>query len=93
MGAEPSQRSRERIETQEDRTKEAVFEGNLDVPGTTDHLPQTKISCMGSPKDQAPVRSPVLLENGSPYSQETLTSYPHQGKNPTGRQTVPALSC
>jgi len=51
MVSAASQGPREQVET-----KEAVFESNLNVSGATDRLPQTKISCMGNPKDQAPVR-------------------------------------
>ena len=93
MGAKSSERSRERVETEEDRAKETVPPGNPSIAGTTDHPVQRKISCMGSPTDQAPIRSPLFLENGSPDSQETRASHSNQSETTTGRQTVSTSSC
>ena len=78
MGTKPSQRSRERVETEEDRTAETDPLGNSEIVGTTDHPAQGKVSGLGSPTDQTPVRTLVFLENGSPDPQETWSPHPDQ---------------
>jgi hypothetical protein len=83
MGAETSKRSRERFETKEDRAKETDSSGNTSISGTTDYPAQGEISSMGSPTDQVSVRSPVFLENGTSYPQETRAPYSDQTQTAT----------
>jgi hypothetical protein len=63
MVTEPSRRSREWIMAKEDWA-ETVTPSHTGLIGKTDNPVQRKISCMGSPTDQAPVQSPLFLETG-----------------------------
>lgn len=89
MRSAPFWGSWEWTETKEDRA-ETVTASDSRIAGATDNPTQRKIPCLGNPKNQAPIKPSLFLENCSSHPQEAWTAHPNQTQITTYRQTVPA---